>query len=248
MDTYEKKYNEALERARKIHDEIVNNEVIGFPEQIIDIFPELRESEDERIRKGIIEIIKEVSGPDCDVYLNEKKQEKYLAWLEKQKEQKPDVNACKARARFIHNILSGNDMKKMVELYNDEIPEGKNAVWAVIYPHKPKEQKPAEWEDWKDKIDIPSCSSDEQKPAEWSEEDEKIRESLISLIETISEYYVPLETRNGYVAWLKSLRPSWKPSEEQMAWLKLAIDEAKEPLKSQLEELYKNIRENLIWK
>ena len=92
----------------------------------------------------------------------------------------------------------------------------------------------------------------EQKPAEWSEEDEKIRESLISLIETISEYYISDETRNGYVAWLKSLRPQphtvsiknankfaeleyergvkdglnhhWKPSEEQMDALRVTLE------------------------
>lgn len=38
-----KAYDEALERARRIHEEILNSELIGFPEQIREIFPELRE-------------------------------------------------------------------------------------------------------------------------------------------------------------------------------------------------------------
>ena len=43
---YEKAYKEALERAKKLY---------GCPEydaELEEIFPELRESEDERIRKG----------------------------------------------------------------------------------------------------------------------------------------------------------------------------------------------------
>ena len=50
MDTYEKKYNEALERAQKV------TRAGGDVAVVIvqDIFPELRESEDERIRKALI--------------------------------------------------------------------------------------------------------------------------------------------------------------------------------------------------
>ena len=82
---YEKKYNEALERARKIHNEIINNEIIGFPDRIREIFPELRESEDERIRKWIIEEFKihyDFESPSLNPMV-----EKALAWLEKQKKQ-----------------------------------------------------------------------------------------------------------------------------------------------------------------
>jgi len=46
------------------------------------IFPELRESEDERIRKEIISALKFANTSD-GVY------DKHIAWLEKQKEQKP---------------------------------------------------------------------------------------------------------------------------------------------------------------
>lgn len=38
-------YDEALEKARKIHNEILNNEIIGFPGQIREIFPQLIENE-----------------------------------------------------------------------------------------------------------------------------------------------------------------------------------------------------------
>ena len=79
---YEKKYNEALERARKIHDEIVNNEVIGFPGQITDIFPELAESEDEKAMKLIASVFSEAGNR----YIQKSERDIVLAYLEKQKE------------------------------------------------------------------------------------------------------------------------------------------------------------------
>lgn len=54
---YEKKYNEALKRAKKIHSQILNNELIGFPGQIETIFPGLRESERTKELRFCIEYI-----------------------------------------------------------------------------------------------------------------------------------------------------------------------------------------------
>lgn len=86
---YEKAYKEALERAREI---IKDYEKRGLKEQLFyakedleGIFPELQESEDEKIRKGIIRCVKG-NMPDNDF------RKKYLAWLEKQGEQNPIIN------------------------------------------------------------------------------------------------------------------------------------------------------------
>ncbi len=58
----------------------------------------------------------------------------------------------------------------------------------------------------------------EQKPAEWSEDDEAHRKSIISTIEMCMKdcerANVVLDCYENDIAWLKSLRPSWKPSEE----------------------------------
>lgn len=151
------------------------------------LIPEFGESEDEKIRKGIIEIIKAVSGPDCDVYLDEKKQEKYLAWLEKQKEQKP-----KAKAK---SPLSPH------ELYDakiEGISQGRQDV-----------------------IDHPEQFG-LQKPAEWSEEDEEMLDSIIRVVCGVG--IQPNGLREKQVSFLKSLRPSWKPSEEQMKYLLMLAD------------------------
>ena len=69
------RYEEALERAKK-----------GLP--IDEVFPELKESEDERIRKELIGFLThraEVTG-----FIDEDKDcKRWIAYLEKQKEQKP---------------------------------------------------------------------------------------------------------------------------------------------------------------
>lgn len=64
----------------------------------------------------------------------------------------------------------------------------------------------------------------EQKPAEWSEEDEKMRDRIIDILNRTFSVYSALGTSStrpscptykDEIAWLKSLRPSWKPSEEE---------------------------------
>ena len=71
---------------------------------------------------------------------------------------------------------------------------------------------------------------------EWSEEDEKMRQRIIRHIE--SEYQDWCKDKYGNseiisdgkescrerIAWLKSLRPSWKPSEEQMEALRRTVN------------------------
>ena len=69
-----KRYDEALERAKKLYND-GNSPVATTVEEI---FPELKESEDERIGKELIEFVKSRGGF---------KQE-YIAWLEKQGKKK----------------------------------------------------------------------------------------------------------------------------------------------------------------
>jgi len=69
-----------------------------------------------------------------------------------------------------------------------------------------------------------------QPKQEWSEEDENYRDALISLINEIKNQPLKrLEDWDGYLSWLKSLRPQkqWKPSDEQMEALADALSFAK---------------------
>ena len=79
MDLYEKKYNEALERARDVYTYYCDDR--EQLRKIESIFPELKESEDERIRKEIISFLKDFEKDHYrSVNFNS-----WIAWLEKQK-------------------------------------------------------------------------------------------------------------------------------------------------------------------
>lgn len=74
---YKEKYNAALERARILTEKLEDTHIKGF---IYHIFPELKESKDERIRKELIEFIKRRARRGC--YYD---YDKWIAWLEKQR-------------------------------------------------------------------------------------------------------------------------------------------------------------------
>ena len=77
----EKKYEDALERARMEYNADVTQ---GTKNVLETIFPELKESEDDGIRKEIISALKWANHKG--VY------DKHIAWLEKQGEQNPIMN------------------------------------------------------------------------------------------------------------------------------------------------------------
>lgn len=79
---YKKKYDEVLERAREI-----NNEQRAQPFNIITkVFPELKDSEDEKIRKHLMDYVKS-AGVGNSLFDSVNTRENILLWLEKQKEQ-----------------------------------------------------------------------------------------------------------------------------------------------------------------
>ena len=143
-----KAYDEALEKAKELLD---SPRTCFDIEQLKDIFSELAESEDERIRRKMIEHFKSKTKDTwCNMPVKD-----ILAWLEKQKE---------------------------------------------------------------------------QKPAEWSEKDEEMLKDIIAEIEATKQYFFTHDSEGraqmqARIEWLKSLRPSWKPSEVQMSMLLAVIND-----------------------
>lgn len=79
---YEKKYKEALEDMRVIYPNLKGDAKLAVEHA----FPELRESEDERIRKLLVE---KISNLACGCFISQEQKQKFIHYLEKQKEQKP---------------------------------------------------------------------------------------------------------------------------------------------------------------
>lgn len=84
---YEKKYKEALERAKKWYYAPNADKIPTYANKIItEIFPELKEDEDERISKEIIKYLERtVPHHHRDEVLKSKE---WTAWLEKQSKRK----------------------------------------------------------------------------------------------------------------------------------------------------------------
>ena len=81
---YEKKYKEALERAKGLLEGMDEGDYLASSEDIENIFPELAESEDERIRKELIAIYS--VGAKVNAKTGDISDKDIVAWLEKQKE------------------------------------------------------------------------------------------------------------------------------------------------------------------
>ena len=171
------------------------------------------ESEDERIRKWLADYfgsIKATVWIHRDITC-----EQILEWLEKQKEQKPNIEICPHSIKSKSYKETGYPIENCdygLEIALDILEKTLGEVDGYQTDDGLSEHQTA--------IKAVKDTMKEQKPAEWSEEDERIIESLISLIETISEYYIPsVATRNGYVAWLKSLSSNLKKKNEDAAKL-----------------------------
>ena len=92
---YKQKYEEALEKSKKLKETCDSTAVIGWCEYI---FPELAESKDEKIRKEIIDFATKANNGVTSILANNYNFNKWLNWLEKQAEQKPaelDIQSTK---------------------------------------------------------------------------------------------------------------------------------------------------------
>lgn len=115
----EKKYKEALERARALRNEAIEKEYVDdYIKDYETIFPELRESEseDERIRKHLIKHFSNKSKEEW----NGMPIKDILAWLEKQKEQKPvEWKPTEEQMHTLEEII--NNVKQGIRPYSSEI-------------------------------------------------------------------------------------------------------------------------------
>jgi hypothetical protein len=116
---YKEKYEMALERAR------VWKEKSGMPADkqgiLDDIFPELAESEGEKVRKALIEMVRDRTGDELWVDYNVHKEE-VLAWLEKQGEQKPIEWDADDDDKFFFLKARLKDYEDCI-IYDEEISE-----------------------------------------------------------------------------------------------------------------------------
>lgn len=215
-------YEKAYKAAKRLAAHWIENGCEATEKILLEtIFPELKASEDEKMRKKAIEYI--------DAFVPYDDKEEIIAYLERQKEQKP-----------IKTLEEREYVKTLKGLVSDFVRDRGDSITDVDYYQRIY--------DWLDGRYI------EQKPAEWSEEDEEHLKSIISTIEMCMMGCENASAVLGYydsdISWLKSLRPQphWKPSEEQMKILNCAangmVDKsmAAPEMRAALRELYVQLK------
>lgn len=132
MENYEEKYKQALSRATFYNNELLTE---NQRKMLLDIFPELAEDEDERIRKGIIRNLQYLMDRS-EGFVKEDLQER-IAWLEKQ----DDVNEISAEwsEKDEQMILSIEQVMNCASLLNI-VPEKIDNIKSWLKSLRPQKQ------------------------------------------------------------------------------------------------------------
>jgi len=236
MVNYEQKYKEALSWMKDLHPTLEGS----MKEDAEHYFPELKDSEDDDIRKSIIKFLQTLASRrenqtfyskdfDSDL-LN-----KWADWLEKRGEQKiypkfrigDKIKLKRERSYPFREII---DIRNDSYYFDGEV-------------HLPFHRQ----DEWELK----------QKPDKWSEDDDKMRALTIYYIR---EYQLSdrcdttsdedMDKSDACEKWLKSLKPQshWKPSECQIKTLEGIINKLdKDPTyigynTSELHSLYNDLK------
>ena len=234
MEDWKKKYEEITKRVKELHES--GNALTKLQMEVI--CPELKEGEDERIRREIRNFLIDM---EC--------KESWISYLEKQKEQKPlsteetELNSIAFLEQLGYTCIPpgaeqmdeskewADELSAEIDRISKRYPEvsfAKLSRVAVHFVRWQKEQKP----------------TNSENPKEWSEEDALCLEKALNAVYQVYGLNGPTSR------WLKSIRPQshWKPSEEQMEALMLAIEgkwEAILPtgyMSRRLEDLYNDLK------
>lgn len=164
------------------------------------LIPELKESEEseeERVRKDIVGLIKFALNDGSAVSPgSHTTKEEAISWLEKQKEEPQEELVYRLNGLMQEYIKEGKD---------DAEKEHRFKCYQLF---------------WDALEDADFFEQKELRSAEWNEEDETIRhgiECLIMFALQDGSSIAPgcATTKEQALNWLKSLRPSWRPSEDE---------------------------------
>lgn len=201
---YEKEYKEALERAKIWKDKS------GMPKDkqgiLDDIFPELKESGDERIRKELIAYFEQFDNGELHgVDISD-----WIAWLEKQGEKSAD---------------------KMIEALRTEYEKGR----ADAITEMQGGQKPLVIDEGKAEMDycFTKMMNGEKVSSAWSKNDEEMWIDAIKYLELFDAQGIHGDVAVPCMEWLKSLKDRVQPKQEwseddkgNMLSVKCVIDKA----------------------
>lgn len=240
-----KRYDEAIKVAKS---KIKNDkDHVLYEDDIIEIFPELKESEDERILKNLKAVVKAYDmWAERGLDMND-----ILAWLEKQGEQKQTVIIPRFRVGDVITSTKNSALKYKIKAVGvlNELGEYDYVVEDVTdtdYKGRIHEMSISKVDEWGVVV--------EQKSA-WSEEGKRKMYRIYSILGQAADTHA-FSTTCRLIGdkecielqdFLKSLTPqsTWKPSDEQMRELGNAKDshfDLSYKTKDALKSLYKDLK------
>lgn len=188
-----------------------------YPEFQITTSTELHESKDEKIRKWLICTLKSLNNSPVQIDGAYEMMLPAIDWLKKQGEQKPtDIQSIEKRA---YEVFPDDDDEN-TPLYRQAFIDGA--------------------------IDYIDCGC---KNTAWSEEDERISSNINLYIRKADDYpHFGKENIKEAKNWMNALkeRYTWKPSDEQMAALLVAVGDEKKlgsDVSKELYELYLQLKQ-----
>lgn len=243
---YEKKYKEAQGWIEKIYPTLQHEQQMEAEA----FFPELKESENERIRKAIINVFS--THKDYEMFFGASVKD-IRTWLEKQGEQKASYTTIAETGNGGINALVTGELSNSCDY--EEKPVGKvepkfkvkyaGSEYNVLEIKEIAGDTYYGIEDEPNHIDyvLPdNCEIVSEQKSDWSEEDDDDAwmNDIISKVEN------NLQLNKAEIDWLKSLktRYTWKPSDEQMKALLSEVEAWTKGCPKQviLESLYNDLK------
>jgi hypothetical protein len=234
----------------------VANEMYGWlktdreKEALETLVPELADSEDERIRKELIEFIKWSVDRHFmrEDFHQAKRPSEWIAYLEKQKEQKSlNISAASEWLRkHICNYMNSEynefhqcveydgsiDKERLINDFEEAMQEEEEPI-NESNMHEPTVDEARKWNEAYEKGYSLGYENgrNEQKPVEWSKEDDLKLGALITDIETRSDLTEAIKIK--YVSFLMSLRqqPKQEWSEEDEAHRKFILESLEDQIR-----------------
>ena len=195
------------------------------------LYPELKESEDEKIIKILQEGVNNVLQDQFCTNRGVSK-EKVLSWLEKQGEQKPtqEIEPFEAEHGKYYYCIKDYFCGGRKQASKGDVVQALRGLPIMGLKDAGEYFLP---------VNSIKCNS------AWGEEDEEIVEEMIEYLEELyNRNRFSLDELNDKERWLKSLRPQsqWKPSDEQMSDLWNMLCECRPADHQLLQDIYYGLK------
>lgn len=218
---YKEKYKQALMIAKETY-----NTQPMYREWLEKMFPELVESEDEKVRKILFEFFKNYKEQDTcgSETFNGIPTDNILAWLKKQGE--PSDEEMKTLLRTEYEKGRADAIAEMQGEWSEEderIMDNLISSLLRISVNTHTDSTSPNYTFYKEIKLLKSLKNRVQPKQEWSEENKDYYDAIIAKLEVTQEDAALTDNQMNF---LKSLRPypQWKPSDEQMKALDFATD------------------------